>query len=162
VQGFVVGVVERDYETALDAIDRSLALSPSSALAFGFSSIIHAWLGDDTTAVAHAQTALRHGPYDPLIFLPYVGLAYTNFFSARFEQAISAASRALQANPRSRFPADASLARLGRTDEAAACARHLLELETGFTIGGLVASHFASPERLDMLADALRRAGLPE
>ena len=27
--GFVVGVVERDYETALEALDRSLALSPS-------------------------------------------------------------------------------------------------------------------------------------
>ena len=33
-------------ETALDALDRSFALSPSSALAFGFSSIIRAWMGD--------------------------------------------------------------------------------------------------------------------
>ena len=45
--GFVIGVLERNYETALEAIDRSLALSPSSALAFGFSSIIRAWMGDD-------------------------------------------------------------------------------------------------------------------
>ena len=44
--GFVVGVVERDYRRALEALDRSLALSPSSALAFGFSSIIRAWMGD--------------------------------------------------------------------------------------------------------------------
>jgi len=38
--GFVIGVLERNYDTALEALDRSLALSPSSALAFGFSSII--------------------------------------------------------------------------------------------------------------------------
>ena len=44
--GFVVGVLERDYRTALEALDRSLALSPSSALAFGFSSIIRAWIGE--------------------------------------------------------------------------------------------------------------------
>ena len=44
--GFVIGVIERDYATALEALDRSLALSPSSALAFGFSSIIRAWMGD--------------------------------------------------------------------------------------------------------------------
>jgi hypothetical protein len=109
VQGFVVGVVERDYETALDAIDRSLALSPSSALAFGFSSIIHAWLGDDTTAVAHAQTALRHSPYDPLIFLPYVRLAYTNFFSARVRAGDQRRQPSVAGEPtiqRSRFPAD--------------------------------------------------------
>jgi TolB-like protein len=48
--GFVIGVVQRDYKTALDALDRSLSLSPSSALAFGFSSIIRAWMGDDEAA----------------------------------------------------------------------------------------------------------------
>src|SRR5262249_15627802 len=40
--GFVVGILDRDYETAIEALDRSLALSPSSALAFGFSSIVRA------------------------------------------------------------------------------------------------------------------------
>jgi adenylate cyclase len=73
IGGFVIGVVERDYQTGLDAIDRALALSPSSALAFGFSSILRAWKGDDSTAVSHGESAIRHSPYDPLIFLPYVG-----------------------------------------------------------------------------------------
>ena len=63
--GFVIGVMERDYETALEALDRSLALSPSSALAFGFSSIIRAWMGDDTTAIEHAKIGIRLSPTIP-------------------------------------------------------------------------------------------------
>jgi adenylate cyclase len=40
--GFVIAVMERNYAAALDAIDRALGLSPSSALAFGFSAIVRA------------------------------------------------------------------------------------------------------------------------
>jgi TolB-like protein len=68
--GFVIAVMERDYPVALDAIDRALALSPSSALAFGFSSIVRAWMGDSPTAISHARIGIRLSPYDPMIYLP--------------------------------------------------------------------------------------------
>jgi adenylate cyclase len=163
--GFVIGAIEHDFASALEAIDRSLALSPSSALTYIFSTLIRAWKGDDDDAVAHAETALRHSPYDPLNWGAFVGLAYTHFFSGRFEEALGAAVRALQGNPRFSVPAflqTASLARVGRDTEAAAAGRHLLELQPGFTIASLVDSAFTSPERLAMLAEALRKAGLPE
>jgi tetratricopeptide (TPR) repeat protein len=127
--GFVVGVVEHDFTSALIAIDRSLALSPSSALNYAFSAIIRAWKGDDADAVAHAETAFRHSPYDPLIWMPYIGLAYTHFFSRRFEDALSAAVQALRGNPHFSVPAylqTASLARLGRDTEAVAAGGYLL------------------------------------
>ena len=100
-----------------------------------------------------------------MIWLPYIGLAYTHFFSGRFEEAIGAADRALQGNPRFSIPAflkTAALGRLARDVEATAAGRHLLELQPGFTIASLVDSGFTSPERLTMLVEALRRAGLPE
>ena len=162
--GFTIGVVEHDYETAIDAIDRSLALSPSSALALGFSSIIRAWKGDDATSIRHAQTGIRLSPYDPLIYLPYVGLTYAYYFTGRFDEALTAAGRASQANPRFSVPCifqTAALASLGRLTEAAASARRLLELEPSFRIG-LISSYSSNKERLATLADALRRAGLPE
>ena len=162
--GFVVGVLERDYETALEALDRSLALSPSSALAFCFSSIIRAWIGDDVTAVEHARTGIRLSPYDPLIYLPYVGLAYSHFFVGHFMEAASAASRASAANPRFSVPCylrAAALVRLGRLDEAMSTAKALLRLQPGFTIGGLVSGNITTPERMAMLAGALHEAGLP-
>jgi serine/threonine protein kinase/tetratricopeptide (TPR) repeat protein len=163
--GFVVGILERDYETALEAIDRSLALSPSSALAFGFSSIIRAYMGDHSTAIEHARMGIRLSPYDPLIYLPYVGLAIAHFFEGNFVESASAASRASAANPRFSVPRclrTAALAGLGRLDEARAMAAVLLELQPGFTISGLVAGNSTTPERLAIWAEALRRAGLPE
>src|SRR4249919_329564 len=52
---FVIGILERDYDNAFDAFDRALALSPSSALALCFSSIVHAWAGDSATAIEQAE-----------------------------------------------------------------------------------------------------------
>jgi len=162
--GFTIGVVEHDYETAIDAIDRSLALSPSSALALGFSSILRAWTGDDATSIRHAQTGIRLSPYDPLIYVPYLGLTYAYYFTGRFDEALTAAGRASQANPRFSVPCvfqTAALASLGRLTEAAASARRLLELEPSFRIGQ-ISSMSSNKERLATLAGALRRAGLPE
>ena len=163
--GFVVGVLERTYETALEAIDRSIALSPSSALAFGCSSIIRAWMGDYATAIEHAKTGIRLSPYDPLVYMPYVGLAYAHFFAGNFVDAASAASRASTANPRFSVPCylnTAALLCLGRTDEAKAMAKVLLTLQPGFTVGELVSGNITTHERMNTLADALRQVGLPE
>jgi adenylate cyclase len=165
VAGFVIGILERDYQTAFNAFDRAMALSPSSAQAFGFSSCIRAWAGDSTASVEQAETAIRLSPFDPLIFFPYNGLAYAHLFAGRFEEAANAASRAAQANPRFSIPCvlqAAALASLGRIDEAKANAERLLLLEPTFTIGSFVAVNFTSPDRLRMMAEALRQAGLPE
>lgn len=163
--GFVIGVLERNYETALEALDRSLALSPSSALAFGFSSIIRAWIGEDTTAIEHTRMGIRFSPYDPLIYLPYVGLAYANFFIGKFAEAASAASRAAAASPLFSVPRylhTAALVRLGRMAEARKAASVVLEVQSGFTVSGLASGKITTPERMEMLADALRKAGLPQ
>jgi len=163
--GFVVAVMERDYTTALDALDRALALSPSSALAFGFSSIVRAWIGDDVTAIAQARIGIRLSPYDPLIYLPYVGLAYANFFAGEWEQAANAARKASHANPRFSVPCyllTASLVRSGRIAEARSSSERVLELQPGFTVSGLVSGEITTRERMTTLADALRQAGLPE
>jgi len=162
--GFVVGILARDYDRALDAIDRSLALSPSSAIAFGFSSIIRVLKGEDHTAIEHARMGIRLGPYDPLIYLPYVGLAYAHFFAGNFVDAASAAGRASAANPRFSVPRylhTAALVRLGQLEEARSLGKVLLELQPGFTISGLVSGNITTRERMALLADALAEAGLP-
>jgi len=165
VAAFVIGILEQDYQTAFNAFDRALALSPSSAQAFGFSSCIRAWAGDSPTSVEHAETAIRLSPFDPLIYFPYGGLAYAHFFAGNFDDAANAASRAAQSNPRFSVPCvlqAAALAKLGRIGEAKATAQRLLALEPTFTISSFVAANFTSSERLGLLAEALRQAGLPE
>jgi TolB-like protein len=163
--GFVVAVTERDYVVALDALDRALALSPSSALAFGFSSIVRAWIGDCSVAVEQAKTGIRLSPYDPLIYLPYVGLAYAHFFAGNFVESANAASRASAANPQFSVPRylhAAALLRHGRKDEAKSIGAILLELQPGFTVSGLVSGNITTLERIHNLASALRELGLPD
>jgi TolB-like protein/tetratricopeptide (TPR) repeat protein len=163
--GFVIAVMERDYDTALEALDRSLTLSPSSALAYGFSSIVHAWVGDDATAVEHGLNGIRLGPFDPLVYLPYVGLAYSYFFAGNFTEALNAARRASAVNPRFSVPRylhTAALVGLGRLDDAKETAKAVVELQPGFTVGGLVGGNITTPERMSRLANALRQAGLPK
>jgi TolB-like protein len=162
--GFVVGILDRDYETAVEALDRALALSPSSALAFGFSSIIRAYGGELAAAIEHGKMGIRLSPYDPLVYLPYVGLTLAHFFSGSFSEAVIAAGRAAAANPRLSVPRylhAAALMRLGRLDEARAMAEIVLSLQPGFTISGLVSGNVSKPERMGMLAEALKAVGLP-
>ena len=159
-------MAEHDYETALAAFDRSFALSNSCALALGFSSIVRAWKGDDAVAIEHGERALRLSPFDPLIYLPYVGLAYAHFAAGRFEEAAAAASSAAQSNPRFSVPHilhAAALAGLGRNEDAKAVTQRLSELEPGIAAAAAILSaRYANPESISALGTALRRAGLPE
>ena len=92
---------------------------------------------------------IRPSPYDPLIYLPNVGLAFAQLFSGNFDEAASAASRASSANPRFSVPRYlhvAALVRLGRQDEAKAIAKVLLEVQPSFTISSLVAGNITTPD----------------
>src|ERR1700720_4223194 len=164
--GFVIAVAGRDFETALTAFDRSFALSSSSALALSFSSIVRAWKGDDAIAVEHGNRALRLSPFDPLIYLPYVGLAYAHFAAGRFEEAVAAASLAIQSNPRFSVPQilhAAALGSLDRSEDAKTVVQRLIELQPGLTVAtAILSARYVDPKNIAALANALRRAGLPE
>jgi adenylate cyclase len=165
--GFVIAVCGRDFETALGAFDRSFALSSSSALALAFSSIVRAWKGDDAIAVEQANRALRLSPFDPLIYLPYVGLAYAHFAAGRFEETVAAANLATQSNPRFSVPLilhAAALGCLGRSEDAKPVVQRLLELQPDLTVANAILGgpRYVNPENIAALRNALRRAGLPE
>jgi adenylate cyclase len=164
--GFVIAVAGRDFETALTAFDRSFALSSSSALALSFSSIVRAWKGDDAIAVEHGNRALRLSPVDPWIYMPYIGLAYAHFAAGRFEETVAAASLATQSNPRFIVPQilhAAALANLDRSEDAKTVVQRLLELQPGLTVAtGILSARYVDPKHIAALANALRRAGLPD
>ena len=129
------------------------------------SSIIRAWNGDSATAIEHAELALRLSPFDPMSFNAYNGLGYAQFFAGRCDEAASAASMATQANPRFSIPwilRAAALAQAGRIADAKASAQRVLDLQPSFTVSSFLAGNFTSEERLAMLGDGLRQAGLPE
>ena len=166
ISGLVIGFLEpREYEMAVSAFDRSLALSNSSALALGFSAVTRAWHGESTIAIEQAEQALRLSPFDPLSNIRYMAIAIANFADGRFEESATAASRALQTNPRFSPPywmRAAALASLDRIDEAEVVAQQLLKVQPEFTIGSITSAPFANREILAAIGNALRRVGLPE
>jgi adenylate cyclase len=166
VAGLVIGFLEpRDYESALDAFDRSLALSNSSALALGLSALTRAWHGESEIAIEQAELALRLSPFDPLTNQRHMAIAIAHFVAGRFEKSAVAANRSVQANPRFSPPywmRTAALANLGRVDEAKMIAQRLIEVQPQFTISSITSAPFANPEILAALGNALRGVGLPE
>jgi adenylate cyclase len=166
IAGLVIGFLDPgDYASALDAFHRALALSPSSAVALGFSAVTRAWRGESEIAIQQAEQALRLSPFDPMSNIRHMAIAIAHFVSGRFEEAAVAANRAAQGHPRFSPPywmRAAALVNLGRLDEAKTMALRLLEVQPGFTIRSITEAPFANREILDALGDALHRVGLPE
>ena len=91
--GFVIGLVDHDYDTAMNAIDRGLAMTPSSALALSLGSVILGHAGRTAEAIEYAERALRWCPLDRTVSLPYVGLGIAYCAAADWEAAIPACGK---------------------------------------------------------------------
>ena len=166
IAGLVIGFLDPlDYTTALDAFGRSLALSPSSALA--------PWLQLSHTGMARrerdsdptSRTSAASQPFRSTEQYSPHGHCYRAFWAGRFEESATAANRATQAHPRFSSPywmRAAALANLGRIDEAKLMAQRLLEVQPQFTIGSITSAPFANREIFDAMGNALRHVGLPE
>jgi adenylate cyclase len=163
--GFVLGVLAHEQGTALGAFNQAIALNGNSMLAYSLSSVFRAFTGDFVLATEHSARALRLSPFDLLRYNSYLALAFINFISGRFGDAVAAAMSGLQANP-AFTPMHAFLIAsqvgLGRIEDGKASAARLLELAPGFTVGGFAKMAFTRAEWIEALASGLRRAGLPE
>ena len=163
--GFVIGLIEHDYQTAMNAIDSALALNSSSTLALGLGATILAHNGQTARAVEYGERALRLSPHDPTAYLQLTALGIAHLAAGRFEEAATVCNKACQSNPRFSFPVvlqTAALARLGRDNEAKATARRVLELEPRFSVAEFVRAHTGRADVWNPIGDVLRHVGLPE
>ena len=60
---------------------------------------MHAFSERYERANEHALKALRLSPFDPLNYHPYLALASIYLFTARFEEAVTYSTKAIQSNP---------------------------------------------------------------
>uniref|UniRef100_UPI003F4905E2 winged helix-turn-helix domain-containing tetratricopeptide repeat protein n=1 Tax=Ensifer adhaerens TaxID=106592 RepID=UPI003F4905E2 len=166
IGAFVRANLTRDYDAAIEVLDRALALNNNSALAFGFSALVSAHSERHQRAVEHAHNALRLSPLDdPLNYHPYCALALTHLFTGAFADAARYAALAVRANPGFSIPyayLAASHVGLGNVEAAHSAARRLIEVSPNFSVGGYVRTNLFRAYLMDALAAALRTAGLPE
>ncbi|MEJ1933119.1 tetratricopeptide repeat protein [Nostoc sp. NIES-2111] len=162
IAGFVRANLTGDYDSALDVLDRALALNGNSPLTLGFSALVSAHGERLARAIEHATRALRLSlPNDPLNYHPFCALTVANLFAADFAEAAKHATSAIRVNPAFSIAHAylvTSLVRLGKIEAARQAATRLLELDPAFTVDGFGMGRAA---QIEMIADALRRAGVP-
>ena len=110
---------QQDYEGAIDAFSRRIALVPNDAAAHHELAEMYFRLSRLSEALAEFTAAVM---LDPRRADSYVGLAQVRLRQARFDAASAAARRATELDPahkEARYVLATSLLRLGRTDESA-------------------------------------------
>jgi TolB-like protein/Flp pilus assembly protein TadD len=157
---------ERDFESALSLVERSLSIDPNSPRAWNTSASIHIAMGHSDTARKQAEHVVRISPRNPSHWVSYTHIAEANLQDMRYQEAADGAKKALQLN-NYMVPAHlilaASCAHIGRLDEAQAAIKRALELNPELSIAKLPSLFaIARYKNLDAYLDGLRKAGMPE
>jgi TolB-like protein/Flp pilus assembly protein TadD len=163
--GFVISLDEHDHATARELFDRALALSNSGSFVLCSSALTLSWWGEPEAAIERAQRALQLSPFDFLNYLAYNALAISYLQLGRFAEAHDAARRSVQINPRfsvSHAFLTAALVGMGCLEEATSQARQVVALDPTFTVRRFAVTVDIEPKVFAPMAEAWRRAGLPE
>ena len=163
--GFSIGMDGHDHAAAFVAFEAALAVSPSSAVTYILGSVILGWTGEAERAIEWGERGMRLSPFDPWAFAAFGSLSLGHFHRRRYEEAANAAHKAVQSNPAHSINyvlLAASLAKLGRLEEAKAAAARVLELQPAFRYSRQFSGVDCAPALAASLGDALRAIGLPE
>jgi TolB-like protein/Flp pilus assembly protein TadD len=164
--GYAILRLQMDLPRARELVRHSLQLNPNSAMASAIAGEMEANLGNTGEALELVFRAMRLSPRDPRGWFITLKAAWVYFVDGQFDQAISAAKKVLNQNPRSayalRFLA-ASLAKQGRLNHAADAIREVLNIEPQLTLTKLRPRLMYIEDRIwQNYSAALHLAGLPE
>lgn len=165
VYGHVQSFLLKRYDRAVSYLDRALEAGPSSAMAWSMSSATSGFIGDGPTAVKRAEQGVRLSPLDALTFWHEGLLAQAHYVNGDYEQAVNWAYSAIGRNGSIRFiyrTLIATLAALGRAQEAAAAARRLMQLQPEFRMSVYAKNCPFQGAILAQWLARLRSAGLPD
>lgn len=165
IYGHIQSYLLKDYRIATDYLDRAMAVGPSCALAWGYSSLTCGYIGDFPTAVARAEKAVRLSPLgiDAFWFEHFLSQAY--YLAGRYEDAVAwgrmsdAHNSSNTANQRCLIT---SLVALGEVNEARNVAQRLLQLVPTFRLSTFRSRTPLTGQVRDLFAERLRLAGVPE
>jgi TolB-like protein/Flp pilus assembly protein TadD len=139
----------------------ALKLDPNHADAWAFLSELMVLSGRSSDALANIQKALRLNPHPPGVYYWFLGQA--QYLDRQYDRAIHSLRREETYRTPSRRTLAASLAQLGRLDEARREAELFMISNPHFTIHHWTESLlFRDKKALQHFVDGYRKAGLPE
>jgi DNA-binding SARP family transcriptional activator len=127
--------LRREHEGALNALDQSVRLSPSYALAHYALAMVHCQTGNPTRAIDAADVAAHLSPLDPMLFAIHGARTFALLRLGRVEEAAEFAVRGGQ-QPNAHVHAHAiaalTLATAGRIGEARSEWRRIISLRPDY------------------------------
>ena len=137
VLGHVRAFLYHRIEEAVSLHDRALAHNPNLAMAWVFSGMAHAYLGQHEEGLRRCEHYKRLAPLHPHAFFFDGGQLIPLLFLKRHAQVDALARQAVLLHPSFSFPYKLwlpALGHLGRTEEAAKVRERLLAIEPDFTL----------------------------
>jgi TolB-like protein len=164
--GFSLIMIEHAYDQGLQAVNRAREINPNIAFVTFLAGASLVICDRAEEGLKCFEAAIRVSPGDPGAFFFYSSAALAHLCCGRPEEALEYASRSESIydgwDTTYRVMASA-LAHLKRMDEAGAAVARLIELAPNLTVSGLRERWpLRNKDRLEMILDGLRRAGLPE
>ncbi|OHV84465.1 winged helix-turn-helix domain-containing tetratricopeptide repeat protein [Rhizobium sp. LCM 4573] len=152
---------ERSFAEADAEFEKAIALDPNEADTFAALSDIAILAGRIEEGQEHIAKAFRLNPFPASWY--YLALGQAQYAAGRYEAAVETLRSDETYRTSSRRFLAASLAQLGRLDEAHAEAELFLVGNPHFTIGHWAATEpFRDAATLQHFVDGFRKAGLPE
>ncbi len=164
--GFTLVMLKQDYATGLDAVRRSVKLNPGSGFVNAMAGCALVF-GDDLEAgLRLLERAMTLSPMDPNFFSHLTVSAVAHLFNDRADLAAELAERSLALNSEwdsTYWVLIAAYTQLDRLSEARVATKKLLTISSEATVAKYkIALPIRSPDSLELVLSALRRAGLPE
>jgi TolB-like protein len=164
-RGHAAAYLHKDFDFALEYLDRALKLNANCARAWLWKASVHGWTCDGPSAVESITRAIALSPYDPLGFAFSASASLAYLVDQQYERAAEFAMRSIREN-RSYSAAYKllvpALVLSGRTADARHAAGQLLRLEPGFTVERFRdRSPGAGGNVGRLVADSLAQAGIP-
>lgn len=157
-----INLVRHNHDQALKAVENALLDRPNCDASFAVKASILNYLGRPLEAIPLARRSIKLAPVHPA-FYPMV-LATSAYHGERPEEALAAADQALAIDPENidaLVIKAATLARMGKTEEAGQTVRAIREIRPGFTLNTYAAGQpYKDARTLNRLLDDLRVAGL--
>src|ERR1700682_4236226 len=156
--------MEGNYEAAMEAGNKAIALNPYDMGARGVLGISHLVVGEHRQAIELFSAAVQRGNSDPRYQWAALN-AFSHYLLRQYDASLSWAREALYLNPNHLqvlAVRAAALAQLGRTEEAAKAVEVLLTSYPGLTVEKHLRNfRWKTPADIAHYREGLLKAGVP-
>jgi TolB-like protein/Tfp pilus assembly protein PilF len=161
--GIAILWTSRNYDKALQEVQRAIALNPSAVIAYQFLGCVAIFAGSPAQAVPALETVMNLDPQYQSRSLILADLSLSHLLLGDVDGAVAAATEAVQREPENARAYQRLVAALGHTArgaEAKTALETLSHLQPDFSESYVLATYpFRFAEHLSLFNEGLRRAG---